>query len=115
MAGRTLLYGLAGQPLVTESEIKEETLALLVEAFGFASALLWARAKTHTQIEMLMDEARQKIIQGVLAIDGAQKAIEQRFDVVIGMTPDGQLVVRPNEEKFDQPPGVPLGQADLYR
>ena len=115
--GRTLIYGLDGRtPIVSESSTSDETLALLVEAFGFATGLLWARARGPLQVEMLMDESRQKIVQGVLAMDGAAKAIEERFNVILGRTPDGQLACRPKEEEdLPNPPGPPVPAGDLYR
>ena len=63
-----------------------------------------------------MDESRQKIVQGVLAMEGGAAAIEERFNVVLGRTPDGQLAVRPKEaEPLAHPPGQPLPPGDLYR
>ena len=103
---RTLIYGLAGQALVTDQAVADETLEVLVEAFGYATGLTVAHSVDRTQAELLMDEARQKIVRGVLMTEGTKPLIESRYHVRIGVTPDGQLTVT-SDEAMERPPGSP--------
>lgn len=113
--GRPLLFGLDGRtPIAYDGDVSEDVVAVLVEAFAHVTGILVAQAQTATQVEMLMNESRQKIIQGVLKTDGCQKAIEERFKIGIGYTKEGELVMTTDEE-MARPPGAPRGPQDIYR
>lgn len=105
---RVLLYGADGRtPVASEQTVSDEITEILVESFGYCSGMLVAHTNDRTQVELIMDESRQKILKGVLMLEDLRPAIEQRYRIVIGLTPDGQLTIE-SQEALERPPGSPV-------
>lgn len=110
MTARVLLYGADGRtPVASEKVINDEITEVLIEAFGYCSGMLVAHIPIadRQRIELVMDEARQKILKGVLMLEDIRPAIEQRYRIMIGVTPDGELTVT-SAEAMERPPGSPV-------
>lgn len=100
---RVLLHGASGQALVVERSEEER---LLVEAFGFITQVLIARARTQEEMLSILDDSRTKLCNGILALPGCRTLIEERFDVDV-FSEAGEWRVRSKNAPMTRPPGPP--------
>jgi hypothetical protein len=98
---RALLYGADGRtPIATEFSVEER---LLVEAFGLASGATVAKCRDQAQMQDLLQEQREYLVAGILALPGMQERIEARYDLKIERTPDGPEPGQVVEQNPDKP------------